>query len=53
MTTVKGIMMISVNLISNYVSSVIYGKVPVSLYLAEWLLGVFEAVSVMGWAFLQ
>lgn len=42
MITVTRIMMISVNLISSYVTSMMYGKVPVSLhflYLIEWLLG--------------
>lgn len=39
---VKRIIMIFVNLISNYFTSMIYGKLPVSLhslYLMEWLLG--------------
>lgn len=42
MTTVKRIIMIFLNLNSNYVTSMICGKVPVllySLYLIEWLLG--------------
>lgn len=42
MKTVERVMMISVDLISSYVTSTIYGKVPVflhSLYLVEWLLG--------------